>query len=101
MLLPFAPVKCRAPSCANLAEPGFQFCAEHLRLSCEQDLQTVPVAREPEDALPAPVPVQVIECHPSNAPLMSAAGYRLAFTRFDPDTYQPVLQVWVKDGDGC
>jgi hypothetical protein len=98
--LPFLALQCLA--CGRPAEPGFHFCAGHLRLTWADDAPwVVPVARESEDLPPAPVPVQVIECHPSDAPLMSAAGYRLAFTRFDPDTFQPELQVWVKDGDGC
>jgi hypothetical protein len=97
--IPFIAMQCLA--CGRPAEPGFHFCAEHLRLTWSDDAPlAVPVNREPED-LAVPVPVQVIECHPSNAPLMSAAGYRLVRTQFDPDTFQPELQVWVKDGDGC
>jgi hypothetical protein len=84
--LPFITVQCLA--CGQPAEPGFHFCAAHLRLTWSNDAPlAVRVEREPEESVP--VPVSVIECHPSHEPLMSAAGYRLAFTGFDPDTFQP------------
>jgi hypothetical protein len=94
--LPFITVLCL--ECGRPAEPGFHFCADHLRLPWEQP-QAVPVARDVEED--TPVPVHVIECHPSSDALMDAAGYRLLRTEWDPDTFQPVKRIWVRDGDGC
>ena len=85
-------------TCERPAEPGFHFCADHLALPWEQP-QVVRVTRELDDA-PAPVPVHLVECHPSDAALMDSAGYRLLHTDWDPATYQPVRQLWVPCDDG-
>jgi hypothetical protein len=93
--LPFITVLCLA--CGQPAQPGFHFCADHLRLPWEQP-QVVPVARDVEEE--TPVPVHVIECHPSSDDRMSAAGYRLLRTEWDPVTLQAKKRFWVlDDGD--
>lgn len=39
---------------------------------------------------------KVVECHPSSADLMIAAGYTLYRAKIDPDTRIIISQVWVK-----
>jgi hypothetical protein len=66
-------------------------------LLCEDcAARLAPPRREP---VWEPTPDRRIECHPSSADLMIAAGYRLVRSKIDPDTGIVTSQVWANSTD--
>ena len=69
------------------------FCAELRRQGNPSPARLAPPRSEPAWLPPGQT---IVECHPSSADRMSAAGYQLFRSKFDPDTGVLYAQVWVK-----
>jgi len=83
--------KCLTEGCGATAEPGYHFCA--LCLDAHRP------HRAPSRLAGEEGHTRIVECHPSNGPLLSAAGYRLLYERYNPVTLLVEYQIWTRDVD--